>query len=154
LAGLGARFLGLLLDSILYGLLGAVFAVPGVLLIAASSIGWAIAPEDQTQSPQSPRAGRLIAGIALVSIGLLLIAVLYVRSLGRTGQTWGRRLAGVRVVDKNSGAPIGIGRALGRTVFEQLISQQLLLLGYLWGFWDKDRQTWHDKVVNSIVVAA
>jgi hypothetical protein len=28
------------------------------------------------------------------------------------------------------------------------------LLGYLWALWDERKQTWHDKVVNSIVVRA
>jgi uncharacterized RDD family membrane protein YckC len=26
------------------------------------------------------------------------------------------------------------------------------LLGYLWMLWDKERQTWHDKFANSVVV--
>jgi uncharacterized RDD family membrane protein YckC len=26
------------------------------------------------------------------------------------------------------------------------------VLGYLWMLWDKEKQTWHDKIIGSIVV--
>jgi len=29
-----------------------------------------------------------------------------------------------------------------------------LLIGYLWMLWDDEKQTWHDKVVGSVVVPA
>ncbi|MEC8486226.1 MAG: RDD family protein, partial [Actinomycetota bacterium] len=43
-------------------------------------------------------------------------------------------------------------RAFGRELFGNVISGQILYLGYLWMIWDKDRQTWHDKVAGTIVV--
>jgi len=33
-----------------------------------------------------------------------------------------------------------------------MISGQIFYLGYLWMLWDDKQQTWHDKVVGSIVV--
>jgi uncharacterized RDD family membrane protein YckC len=27
-------------------------------------------------------------------------------------------------------------------------------LGYFWMLWDKEKQTWHDKVANDVVVPA
>ena len=56
------------------------------------------------------------------------------------------------MVDKYTGQPIGVGKALGRYLFAAFISGQVCDLGYLWMLWDADKQTWHDKVVNSIVV--
>jgi uncharacterized RDD family membrane protein YckC len=32
------------------------------------------------------------------------------------------------------------------------VSQLALLLGYLWMLWDPNKQTWHDKVAQSVVV--
>ncbi len=34
------------------------------------------------------------------------------------------------------------------------MSNQVFSLGYLWMLWDDDKQTWHDKMVRSIVVKA
>jgi uncharacterized RDD family membrane protein YckC len=58
---------------------------------------------------------------------------------------------GIRVIDFSSGGPIGYGRAVLRAVVE-LFSGWILLLGYLWMLWDREKQTWHDKAANSVVV--
>ena len=58
---------------------------------------------------------------------------------------------GVKVVDIRTGNVIGVPRAIGR-FFGQYISTWPSFLGYLWMLWDKDKQTWHDKMVNSVVV--
>lgn len=68
-----------------------------------------------------------------------------------SGQTIGKKLLSIRVIDFNSGGSIGYGRALGRYL-ARFISAFALLLGYLWMLWDKEKQTWHDKLVSSVVV--
>ena len=73
-------------------------------------------------------------------------------ALGTTGQTWGRKIVGVKVIDASTGAPIGVWRALGRQLFEGTISSWLFYLGFWWMLWDPQNQTWHDKAVNSVVV--
>ena len=55
------------------------------------------------------------------------------------------------VVDADTGAPIGAGRAIGR-YFARILSGLPLLLGYLWPLWDDRQQAFHDKLVNSRVV--
>lgn len=68
-----------------------------------------------------------------------------------SGQTIGKRATGIRVIDFNTGQPIGYVRALGRNLIAFFIST-IFLLGYLWMLWDKEKQTWHDKAVSSVVV--
>ena len=34
----------------------------------------------------------------------------------------------------------------------RIVSGFVCLLGYLWMLWDRERQTWHDKVANTVVV--
>lgn len=151
-AGFGARFGGYLLDSLLYGILMAVFAIPGVMLIV-QAYDDCVSFDDEIFCPDgSPKAGWVAAGIALIVAGALIVAFIYLRALGRTGQTWGRRIAGVKVIGEQTGEPIGFGRALGRQLFASFISAQIVYLGYLWMLWDDKKQTWHDKVVHSIVV--
>ncbi len=72
---------------------------------------------------------------------------------GRRGQTVGRRVVGIRLVDADSWQPIGAGRAIGRQ-FGKAISSFACYLGFLWMTWDDRGQTWHDKMVRSIVVDA
>ncbi len=68
-----------------------------------------------------------------------------------SGQTIGKRAIGIRVVDLPGGGSIGHGRALVRWV-GRIISSIPLLLGYFWMLWDRERQTWHDKLASAVVV--
>jgi uncharacterized RDD family membrane protein YckC len=68
-----------------------------------------------------------------------------------SGQTIGKRIVGIRVIDFASGGPIGFGRAVIR-YFGRIVSLIACLLGYFWMLWDKERQTWHDKFANDVVV--
>ena len=43
--------------------------------------------------------------------------------VGKTGQSWGRKLVGIKVVDAEGG-PIGFWRALGRNVFAASFSSK------------------------------
>ena len=68
-----------------------------------------------------------------------------------SGQTLGKRALGIRVIDFNTGGPIGFGRAVIR-YFGRMVSAIPCLLGYFWMLWDKEKQTWHDKFANDVVV--
>jgi uncharacterized RDD family membrane protein YckC len=69
----------------------------------------------------------------------------------KSGQTVGKRAMGIRVIDYNTGGPIGFGRALIRYV-GRIVSYVPCFLGYLWMLWDKEKQTWHDKFASDVVV--
>ena len=99
-----------------------------------------------------PNGGLLAGGLVFIAAAAIIVFVLYLRALGKTGQTWGRKIVGIKVVGETTGQPIGIGKALGRQLFASFISGQILYLGYLWMLWDDKKQTWHDKVIGSIVV--
>jgi uncharacterized RDD family membrane protein YckC len=68
-----------------------------------------------------------------------------------SGQTVGKRVMNIRVIDFNTGGPIGIGRGLLRWV-GRIASSIVCLLGYLWMLWDREKQTWHDKIATTVVV--
>jgi len=70
---------------------------------------------------------------------------------GPTGQTLGKRALGIRVIDFRAGGPIGYGRGLLRNV-AKILSGIPFALGYLWMLWDKENQTWHDKLATTVVV--
>jgi uncharacterized RDD family membrane protein YckC len=99
---------------------------------------------------------RLILGDAAgEGIGLLLAFGYYTYFHGRTGQTPGDAAMSIRVVDfrDGTGRPIGYGRAFLRALVS-IVSGLVVLLGYLWMLWDREKQTWHDKAAGSVVVPA
>jgi uncharacterized RDD family membrane protein YckC len=69
------------------------------------------------------------------------------------GQTPGKRLLGIRVYDFRGGTTdgIGYGRGVVRTI-GRYVSGLVCALGYLWMLWDKEKQTWHDKLASTVVV--
>jgi Mce-associated membrane protein len=71
--------------------------------------------------------------------------------VGRTGQSLGRKLSGLKVVTAD-GDPIGFWRALGRNIFAVFISAPIFYLGFIWVVWDTDKQAWHDKVFRTYVL--
>lgn len=89
----------------------------------------------------------------LVVLGLTVGTLVYEAVLtgGPSGQTIGKRAMGIRVIDFDTGGPIGKGRAVGRALFRSFFSG-FFLLGYLWMLWDREKQTWHDKIVRAVVV--
>ena len=151
-AGFWQRLGGYLLDGLLYGLLIVAFAIPGGYLIG-SAFNNCVSVGDKIVCPAGePNGVQIGLGGLLIAVGFIVVIVLYVRSLGTTGQTWGRKIAGVKVVGETTGEPIGIGKALGRQLFASFISSQIFSLGYLWMLWDEKNQTWHDKIVGSVVI--
>lgn len=95
-------------------------------------------------------SGFAIIGLVAL-VGWIIGIGYYAYFHGKTGQTLGKKAVGIAVVDMRSGAPIGVGRAIGR-YFGSIVSAIPCLLGYLWAAWDSDKQTWHDKMVSSVVV--
>jgi uncharacterized RDD family membrane protein YckC len=131
-------------------------------------------PLPSTPGLSGPRAGFLRRLAALVVDGIILlvmtavvesatgregvllsfaIAIIYFgyREGGASGQTIGKRALGIRVVDSATGAPIGFGRAVVR-YFGRWISAIPFFLGFFWMLWDRERQTWHDKFAQDVVV--
>ena len=160
-AGFGARLAAALIDGIITMLM----FVPAVLAITAGPkriTTCSVDPEGNitiggqiNSLCEAPTAGAWAAFALLGLVGLIGVVLYFVRlEGGPSGQTLGKRALGIRVVDAANGGPIGGGRALGRYAFKVFISGNICFLGYLWMLWDGRKQTWHDKVVTSVVVKA
>ena len=96
---------------------------------------------------------RAAIGQTAGSVVGLVIGIAYVGFLegSNSGQTIGKRALGIRVIDYRTGGPIGFGRAVLR-YFARILSVIPCFLGYFWMLWDKERQTWHDKLISDVVV--
>lgn len=87
-----------------------------------------------------------------VAIGVVLVARVAGEG-GPSGQSPGKRLAGIRVGDAATGGPAGYGKAAVRWVC-RIISAAPFLLGFVWMLFDEDRETWHDKLSATAVLRA
>ncbi len=152
-AGFWRRVGAQLIDAVLYGLLLSPFVMAMYLAgLRANDECYSLGREvvEVICPPDEPAAGPRVVAFVIGAVGVLFVVAIYLRALGRSGQTWGRRIARVRVVRNHTGAPIGFWRALGRQSFA--LATRTLVLGYLWMLWDGERQTWHDKVADTVVV--
>jgi uncharacterized RDD family membrane protein YckC len=85
-------------------------------------------------------------------LGVVVSAAYFTAFIGaERGQTLGQMALGIRVIGLDTGRSIGYGRALLRW-FVSLVSALVFLLGYLWMLWDSEKQCWHDKAANDVVV--
>lgn len=152
MAGFWIRFGGWILDGILYGLAFVPFFSAAIVLFAVgvddcNTVG------DEIVCNGEEDVGPIVGGVGVLFVGFVVIALLYLRGLARSGQTWGRRIVGIKVVRTDNGQAPGWGKAIGRTLFSY-ISAWVFYLGYLWMLWDDQKQTWHDKVAGTYVVRA
>jgi uncharacterized RDD family membrane protein YckC len=72
---------------------------------------------------------------------------------GPTGQTIGKKVMNIKVVRATSGGELGFGGGAVRYL-ARFPSAFVCLLGYFWMLWDDERQTWHDKIAGTYVVPA
>ncbi len=105
------------------------------------------------QACRVPTGATIALAIVLGLAGVIVFLVLYSNKVGNTGQSWGHKAMSLRVVDARTGAVIGQGRAIGR-YFAMIISAIPCYLGFLWPLWDVRKQTFHDKIVGTVVLKA
>jgi uncharacterized RDD family membrane protein YckC len=136
-AGFWRRALAALVDALLIAIVG-IAAEAGYLGAQGTPPQqWRIDPSDPAQP------------IALGAV--LLVAVLYdVMLTRRLGGTVGKRLLGLRVESREGGPP-GTGQLLGR-LLGRIVSALPALLGFFWALWDRRKQTWHDKLADTVVL--
>lgn len=134
------RLVAFLIDSMITGAIGVVVGLGiGLALYSANP-----APTIEQQA-QVNNLTSLVGGA---------LSVLYFTLMeGRDrGQTLGKMALQIRVVHEGTGRSIGYGRAFARNLL-RLVSALPCFLGYFWALWDPKGQTWHDKVVDTLVIA-
>ncbi len=106
------------------------------------------------------RAGAYILDIILFFATLIIGYIIWWLFTLSRGQTPGKRLLGIRVI-RADGTPSGLGwtflREFGMKgvvvgLLGEVVGPIPLVLDLLWAFWDRDRQTLHDKIVKTVVV--
>ena len=69
------------------------------------------------------------------------------------GATLGKLAMKIRVIDIATLDNPSFAVSLNRAIF-RIISEMIFYLGFLWGIFDPQRQTWHDKTAKTLVIDA
>ncbi|WP_193610121.1 RDD family protein, partial [Nocardioides lijunqiniae] len=102
--------------------------------------------------------GDVAAGVALIAGVVLLVGLVHALLLGLKGTSPGKALVGLRVVEDATGTPIGVGRALLRTLVLGVATLPTIGLGVATLAWTavmdpaNQRRGWHDHVSHGVVV--
>ncbi|NVI91020.1 RDD family protein [Actinomadura sp. BRA 177] len=138
LAEWGSRAGGYIIDYLIF--VGPVF----VLYLLAGLLA----------SSGSGGAGLLAVLFYLVGLALSIAGGLWIcYQEGTTGQSIGKRQMGIRLISAQTGQPIGFGMAFVRKI-AHIADSFLCYIGFLWPLWDDRKQTFADKICNTIVVRA
>ncbi|MUL66095.1 hypothetical protein BOO86_16590 [Mycobacterium sp. CBMA 234] len=100
--------------------------------------------------------GNSVSGV-LIWLAGIVVAVLFTvwnhgYLQGTTGSSLGKRLLRFRVIDENTGEPVGFGRSVVRQV-AHLADAIPVFAGYLFPLWDDKRQTLADKIMSTVCVS-
>jgi uncharacterized RDD family membrane protein YckC len=119
--------------------------------VVAFVIDWAIfLVLDIIAYATSSNAFRLIVDLITIAV-----AIYFVYLIGSVGQTPGKKIMGVKIVDANTGQVVGFWRALGREVVQGLCN--IICFAGLWSAWLDGRsgmyQGWHDKALSTRVIS-
>ena len=107
-----------------------------------------------SESEQEPMA--VIGAAVIVLLAMMPIWFVYFAVLNGRGQTLGKRLLSIKVVDAETGVEIGDRRGVVRelTRLPFLVFWPLLLIDGLRPLWTEKHQSWQDDAARSIVVRA
>jgi len=134
-------------------LLDAIITIPiviiGVVVLISGSTTTTDAYGNTTMTSASGGAVLAFWGFVLVAIAFGLWNQCYRQ--GRTGYSLGKQVVGIKLIKERTGEPVGGWLAFGRQILHAA-DQALCYLGYLWPLWDDKKQTFADKIVQSVVV--
>jgi uncharacterized RDD family membrane protein YckC len=102
-----------------------------------------------------------IIGAVVHGLGILILFVAYIASFaywitqlikqGRTGQTVGKKVVGLKLIYENTGQTVGGGTSVIRAI-AHFVDSLICYIGWLFPLWDAKRQTIADKIVGTVVV--
>ena len=148
-AGFGQRLVALIIDGFILGIPAMIGFVVLSLLVPTELV----LCQDGAAICEEPTDG----GAAIILVGLFVAVLVvfwyYGEFDGRRGATLGRRAMKIKLVRAGTDDRVGFWRAIVRQI-ATAPSGWVCYLGYLWMLWDDERQTWHDKIVDTQVVKA
>jgi uncharacterized RDD family membrane protein YckC len=147
-AGIGARFVAVLIDGLIAGL----GALPGIIIMVIGGVTGAATADSRGQITDGAAVGMMVLGYAVLFIGALGVGLYNIYLLGKNGATIGKRVMKIKVLDQ-TGQPIGFWKAFARELVKNIVGNVCFIL-WLWPLWDQEKQGLYDKLFNTHVYQA
>jgi uncharacterized RDD family membrane protein YckC len=94
----------------------------------------------------------ILGGLMFLVTWLAAVATaFYTYYLDGKDQSPGKAIMGIRVISEQTGTSIGGGMGIAR-YFVHMVDALPCYLGFLFPLWDAKRQTFADKILNTVVV--
>jgi len=140
-ASWGKRLTGYLVDQGVT-LFGVIIYYIGVISMASQV----------STTGEAPTSLGLVGIIGMLIMLLGTVWAIYSRYIygGKTGVSYGRKVAGTRLLSAQTNQPLGGGMTFVRDLVHAVDGP--CALGYLWPLWDQKRQTFADKLLNTYVI--
>jgi len=143
--GFWRRLYAFAIDKFILGIIGMI-----LFFVGTTALGLGISPYDMAADPDALMALGGKVFLLYQAVTLLLDMAYFTYFHGTTGQTPGKRIMGLRVVQE-TGEPIGLGTGFLRWV-GYIVSALPMLMGFLWAGADRRKQGWHDKIAGTVVI--
>lgn len=87
-----------------------------------------------------------------IVLGINLALLVTKMSYWNVGMTYGKSYMHLKVVDEKTREPLSFKKMFLRQTIGMLVSTVILNIGFIWIVIDRDRQGWHDKIFNDVVI--
>jgi uncharacterized RDD family membrane protein YckC len=150
-AGFWIRFVALLIDGIILGIVGFIVTFPLTLLGMGGASVLTRGGDDPSAALAALPAIMATAGLSGI-IRLVLNLAYEVYFLTSKGATIGKMALGLKVI-RTDGGPISMGLAVGR-FFARFVSAIILCIGFIMAGFDPQKRALHDRICNTYVIYA
>ena len=146
--GFWIRFLAIVIDAIIIGVVSAIVRIPLGLAGLGVGLGLGRNPDPNQVLAAVPAIMSLIGLSFLINLGLSLAYEVYF--LTTKGATPGKMVLGLKVT-RADGGPISAGLAVGR-YFGKILSGIILWIGFIIAGFDQEKRALHDHLCGTRVV--
>jgi len=132
----------------------AICGIPGWILMM---IGGVLSAGSATIDPNTGAvtAGGSVIGTLIGLVGYALMIGLVVWNMiikqGKTGQSIGKAKMGIKLISEQTAQPLGPLMTFVRMLVH-IVDQLPCYIGFFWPLWDQKRQTFADKIMNTVVI--
>lgn len=130
----------------------AVFVDALILLIPLALISFVLIFAGVMRGPTTEGGVDATFSLIFNAVMPIISFTYFIFFIGKKGQTPGKKILGIKVIKKDTHKVPGYLYAFLREVVGKFIAGLLFGLGYFWMIWDKDKQTWADKIASTIVI--
>jgi uncharacterized RDD family membrane protein YckC len=146
--GFWIRFVAVIIDGIILGVVGFIVGLPLRMILGVSSISVA-----QSQDPSAALA-MLPALMGMMGVSMLInlvIGLTYdIYFVSQKGGTIGKLALGLQII-RLDGSRLSVGQAAGR-YFAKILSSMILLIGYIMAGFDAEKRSLHDRICGTLVI--